>query len=376
MEQNDTHVEAVALQMIPGIGIKGAVHLLELFGDARSIFAASVDELIGRAELRPDLARAIVQRKGFSQAEKELRYCERNGLAVIASTDPAYPPLLREIPDYPPVLYVLGDPAALTRRCLSMVGTRKATDYGQVVCSRLVEGLAERVPDLCIVSGLAFGIDAAAHRAALAAGIPTVGVLANALPDVTPAQHTALARDLLAHGGALVSETHSHMPQKGTGYLARNRIIAGLSAGCVVAESPENGGSLHTAACADDYHRVVMAVPGRITDPASHGTNHLIYSHKAQLIQSAGDIIRELLWDIGPDAAALRPQTLPEPLTPEERQLLNAFPDADPLSVEELARTAGIDTGALTALLIGLELSGAVRQLPGNRYLKLRQPCD
>ena len=162
------------------------------------------------------------------------------------------------------------------------------------------------------------------------------------------------------------------MPQKGTGYLARNRIIAGLSAGCVVVESAENGGSLHTAACADDYHRTVMAVPGRITDTASRGTNHLIYSHKAQLVQSAGDIIRELLWDIGPDAAALRPQPATEPLTPDEARLLACFPDSDPVPVEALGRASGFDLGTLTALLVGLELAGAVRQLQGNRYVKIR----
>lgn len=368
----DTALESVALSMTPGIGVKGAVHLLETFGDARAVFDASPDELTGRAELRPDLARAVVRREGFGRAEKELAYCRRHGLTVIASTDAAYPPLLRELPDYPPVLYVAGNVGALARRCLSVVGTREATSYGQVVCNRLVEGLAERVADLCIVSGLAFGIDAAAHRAALAAEVPTVAVLANALPDVVPSQHTALARDIVAQGGALVSEIHSQMPQKGTGYLARNRIIAGLSAGCVVVESAENGGSLHTAACADDYHRTVMAVPGRITDTASRGTNHLIYSHKAQLVQSAGDIIRELLWDIGPDAAARRPQPATEQLTPDEVRLLAYFPDSDPVPVEALGRASGFDLGRLTALLVGLELAGAVRQLQGNRYVKIR----
>ena len=139
-------------------------------------------------------------------------------------------------------------------------------------------------------------------------------------------------------------------------------------------ESPESGGSLHTAACADDYHRTVMAVPDRITDTASRGTNHLIYSHKAQLIQSAGDIIRELLWDIGPDAAALRAKPAAEPLTPEEERLLKLFPDTDPIAVEELVHASRLDLGALSALLVGLELSGAVRQLHGNRYLKLRRP--
>ena len=128
---NEPVLEAIALTMIPGIGVKGAVHLLETFGDARAVFDAPLDELTGRAELRPDLARAVTQRKGFAQAEKELRHCARNGLTVLASTDSAYPPLLHEIPDYPPVLYVMGDSSALTRRCLSMVGTRKATAYGR-----------------------------------------------------------------------------------------------------------------------------------------------------------------------------------------------------------------------------------------------------
>ena len=362
---------AIALRMTPGIGIKGAVHLLELFGDAQAVFDASFEELTGRAELRPDLAWAVVQRKGFAPAEKELRYCARHGLQVLTSSDAAYPRLLLEMPDYPPVLYVRGDPAALALRCLSVVGTRRATTYGQLTCNRLIEGLSERVADLCVVSGLAFGIDAAAHRAALAAKVPTVAVLANPLPDVSPAQHTFLAREIVDAGGALVTETDSHTPQKGTGYLARNRIIAGLSSGTVVVESPESGGSLHTATCADGYHRVVMAVPGRTSDPSSRGTNHLISTHKAQLIQSAGDVIRELMWDLGPQAVPPRPQTSVAPLTPEEEQLLARFPASDPVAVAELASASGLDTGTLTALLVSLELAGAVRQLPGNRYLKI-----
>lgn len=370
MEFGAHHLAAVALRMTPGIGIKGAVHLLEVFGDAQAVFDASPDELTGRAELRPDAARAIVARKAFAAAERELRHCARHGITVLAPTDPDYPPLLREMPDYPTVLYVQGDPAALNRRMLSVVGTRRATTYGQIACSRLIEGLAEQLPDLCVVSGLAFGIDAAAHRAALAAGATTVAVLANALPEVMPAQHAALARDLLAHGGALLSETDTQTPQKGTGYLARNRIIAGLSCGTLLVESPESGGALYTAACADGYHRTVMAVPGRINDSASYGTNHLIATQKAQLVQSAGAIIRALSWDLGPAAVPLRPAPVPELLTPEEAQLLALFPESDPIAAGELAAASGGDIGRLTALLVSLELAGAVRQLPGNRYVK------
>lgn len=364
-------IEDIALQMTPGIGVKGAVHLLETFGDARRIFAASYDQLVGQAGLREEPARQIVRRKGFAAAEKEIAYCRRNDIAAIASTDSEYPALLREIPDYPHVIYLKGDPAALSARCIAMVGTREATPYGQMMCNRLVEGLAEQVPGLCIVSGLAFGIDVTAHRAALASRVRTVAVLANPLPGVTPAQHTAVARDILDNGGALVTELHSQTRQNGTAYLSRNRIIAGLSAGCVVVESPDSGGSLVTARCADDYNRSVMSVPGRATDKASSGTNHLIRNRKAQLVLTADDIVRELMWDLGAEPATLRPKPATTQLTPDETGLLGCFRTNDPLTVERLAELSALDPGALATLLVGLELAGAVRQLPGNRYMRL-----
>lgn len=365
-------IEDIALQMTPGIGFKGTVHLLECFGDARRIFAASQEELTGAAELRPDLARRIVRREGFAAAERELVYCRRNGIEAIASTDPAYPALLRETPDYPHVLYIQGAVEALSARCLSMVGTRGATPYGELMCNRLVEGLASRVSGLCIVSGLAFGIDGACHRAALAHGALTVAVLANPLPQVVPAQHSALARDLLDRGGALVSEMHSQSKQNGTGYLPRNRIIAGLSAGCVVVESPHNGGSLVTALVADGYNRTVMAVPGRVTDRNSAGTNHLIRTHKAQAVLSAEDIVSEMMWDTAGAAPVRHGGDAPDArLTPAERDLLARFTTADPFSVEALGEETGLNPGELATLLVGLELAGAVRQLPGNRYMRL-----
>ena len=363
-------VEDIALQLTAGIGIKGAVHLIEVFGDAAQVFAASADELVGRAQLRPELAQRIVRCEGLAAAEREMAWCRKHGIRPVASTDEAYPPLLRDVPDRPHLLYVQGEVAALSARCLSIVGTRSATPYGQAMCDRLVGDMAGQVAGLCIVSGLAFGIDVAAHRAALAHDVPTVAVLANALPGVTPAQHADVARDLLRHDGALVTELHSQSRQRGNFYLARNRIIAGLSCGTLLVESPESGGALYTAACADGYHRTVMAVPGRINDSASYGTNHLIATQKAQLVQSAGAIIRALSWDLGPAAVPLRPAPVPELLTPEEAQLLALFPESDPIAAGELAAASGCDIGRLTALLVSLELAGAVRQLPGNRYVK------
>ncbi len=365
-------IEDIALQMTPGIGVRGAVHLLECFGDARSIFAASCEELVGAARLKPELARRLLARKTFSAAERELEFCRRNGIVPIASTDPEYPALLREIPDYPHVLYVEGRVAALSERTLSVVGTRKASHYGYAVCERFVRELAERVPRLCIVSGLAFGIDAAAHEAALNCGIPSVAVLPDALPGITPAQHTALARDIKEHGGALVTEVHSQMPRNGTGYVARNRIIAALSVGCLVVEAPHGSGALVTANFANDYDRAVLAVPGEVGKSGSAGTNFLISRRKAQLAASADDIIRDLMWDCGPEAATaagVSAKPAAAPLTDEEARLLALFPECDPVDFETLVRESGCDPGSLSALLLGLELSDVVTQLPGNRYI-------
>lgn len=365
-------IEDIALQMTPGIGVKGAAYLLEAFGDARAIFAASAEELAAKTRLRPDPLQAIVRKKAFPAAEKELAYCRRHGIDVVASTDPRYPVLLREIPDLPHVLYFKGEIEPLSGPCLSVVGTRDATPYGQQMCNRLIEGLAERIPRLTVVSGLAFGIDVAAHHAALAAGVRTAAVVANPLPAVTPAQHTAVAREILDRGGALVTELHSQSKQNGTFYLARNRIIAGLSAGCLIVESHDTGGSLYTAHCADSYNRTVMAVPGRATDRASAGTNHLIRNRKAQLVLSADDIIDALMWDLGEDPATLRPRRHEQPpMTSEEQRLLDCFDPAEPVSIETLGTRSGLNPGELSVRLVELELAGLIRQLPGNRYTKL-----
>ena len=366
-------IDDLALQLTPRLGTKGVTHLLEVYGDARRIFAASRQELIEEAELAPAVADEVVRRSGFSAAERELHYCQKHGITPLASTDEEYPTRLREIPDYPHVIFLQGNPAALTGRTLAVVGTRKSTPYGEEQCARLVRELAERIPHLKIISGLAFGIDAAAHRAALNEGLKTVAVLANSLPEISPAHHRRLAEKILEEGGALLSELPSQTPMRSFHFLARNRLIAGLSSGTLLIESPASGGSLNTAAHADSYNRTVMALPGRSTDRESAGTNHLIRTHKAQLVCTASDIIEELQWDLGEDPTLFREKPPTEQLTKDEAGLLACFRSTDPLSIEELVELTGLDAGTLTALLVGLELAGRIRLVPGNRYMK---PCD
>lgn len=365
-------IEDLALTFVPHLGVRGTVHLLEEYGCAGRIFAASESELVERAQLRADIARSIARRAGFAEAEREMKHCRRHGIEIVASTDAAYPESLRTTSDYPHILYMKGDADALrSRHILSIVGTRKMTPYGERVCNEIVGGIAEKFPDAVIVSGLAFGSDAAAHRAALAFGLQTVGVIANALPDVVPAQNGALARDMIARGGAVVTEVTSQTRQNGNLYIPRNRIVAALGEGLLVVESPANGGSMSTVAAADSYSREVMAVPGRTTDTMSVGTNSLIKRRMAQMVTSAADVIACLGW-----TAAAMPERIHAEMrepTADERRLLDCFPESgDSVAFDELVARSGLGVGAATALLLDLELSGDVGSLPGKMYEKLR----
>lgn len=359
----------LALTMIPSLGVKGVARLLEHYASAEEIFSSSRSELVSRTGLRDDIAQRIVRGEGMRQAEREAEYCRRHGIRIAASTDAEYPQLLRQTCDYPHILYIMGSTEALGMRTLSMVGTRQISPSGQYACDRLVGDLAARLPDLCIVSGLAYGIDAACHRAALAYGARTVAVVANALPGVTPAPHRRLADDIIARGGAIVSEMHSQAHRHGACFLARNRIIAAMSRGLVVVESPSTGGSLATAAMADSYDRTVMALPGRFTDSTSRGTNNLIRNHKARLVMTADDIIEDMMWttvDTGRSAGAACSASF----TAAEATLLACFTGGE-IDRDRLSEASGLSPGELSQLLTELELKGAVRSLPGRRYEKI-----
>ena len=366
-------VDDLTLLLTRGVGSRTIVHLLDIFGTAEAIMAASADELVMRGELRPDVAQRIASREASSQAYKEVDYCYRHNIATLAATDSDYPEYLREVPDRPHVLFVQGNVRALSKPMISMVGTRDMSPSGQVACNRLIEGISLSRKDACIVSGLAYGIDAACHRAAITYGLSTVAVIASALPEVTPAPHRALANDIIKHGGAIVSELHSQSRQNGSLFIARNRIIAGLSLGTVVVESPASGGSLATADIADSYGRMVMAVPGRLTDVSSFGSNNLIRSGKARLVLTASDIIDDMGWT--PSVSLPTSETKGEEecvqLTDNERKVYDVISGAVVVSLVELLNQTKLTIGDLSMVIVGLELKGLVRTLPGQRYEKI-----
>lgn len=363
-------LDDLALIFTRGVGSRTIVHLIDTFGSAEAVYAASKEELMMRAELRPEIAERIVKREGHPAAYREAEYIMRHKLRAIAATDKEYPEALRETYDRPHVLFVRGDVGALSRRLLSIVGTRDMSPHGQDVCSRFVEQLGERVDNLSVVSGLAYGVDAACHRAALAYNVNTIAVIASSLPSVTPTAHTALANDIVEHGGAIVSELHSQSPQNGALFLARNRIIAGLSMGTVVVESPASGGSLATANIADSYGRMVMAVPGRISDRSSFGTNNLIRSGKARLVLTASDIIDDMGWQ-GCVKAKEADSPVADPVKGMDtvsRLVYDSIAATTSITLVELLDKTQLSMGELAMVIMSLEIAGLVRKLPGQRY--------
>lgn len=363
-------IEDFALLFTRGIGSRGAAHLIDYFGSAEALFGASRAELIEGAGLRTELAERILAREGMSLAEREIKYCRKHNIRALAATDEEYPSLLRDTPDRPHVLFVCGDVTALAGSMLSVVGTRAMTPHGQHITTSLVGDLATMVDDLVVVSGLAYGVDAAAHRAALAHGVRTVAVVANALPDVTPAAHRSLADDILRNGGAIVSELHSATRQNGTFFLARNRIIAGLSAATLVAESPASGGSLATADIADSYHRVVLALPGRASDSASFGSNNLIRTGKARLVLTAADVLEDVGWQCSvPTQSCTQSETLQ--LTDAQSRIYDIISSEQTIDMDTLLARSSMSFGELSMVIMELELKGVIRCLAGRKYEKI-----
>lgn len=368
-------IEDLALLFVRGLGPRGIAHLIECYGSAEAIYRASLGDLVERATLRKDVAERIVAGEGMREAEAEIKYCRKHNIIALAATDKEYPRLLAEASDRPHVIFVKGNVEALSMRTLSMVGTREATPSGIFTADKLITELGQQVPDLCVVSGLAFGIDSACHRSALAHKVTTVAVVASVLPEVSPAPHRQLAEEILRSGGAIVSELHSQTKQNGQLFIARNRIIAAMSLGTIVVESPASGGSLATAEMVDSYGRTLMALPGRITDSSSFGSNNLIRTGKARLVITAADIIEDLGWstykDMRQEVDADNDTNAVEGLSPAEERVYRAFDQATTLDWDALISSTNLTMGELAMALMDLELKGYVRCLPGKRYERI-----
>ena len=343
--------------------------LLETLGSATAVFENRHD--LGRyfEDLSPRIGEAIGNMAGLlPQCEKELSYARAHQIRVLTLNDDDFPKRLRQCEDAPILIFTLGNTDFNTAHVVSIVGTRRCTERGRELTQQLVAGIASQCPGTIIVSGLAYGIDVAAHRAALEAGLPTVGVLAHGLDEIYPRTHRQTAIDMLKNGG-LLTEFTSHTPIDRLNFLQRNRIVAGLADAVVIVESPARGGSLNTARLANDYQRDVFAFPGRPSDVTSEGCNQLIRRNGAVLITSADDLLSDLGWQTTAAESDKGQTTLFPDFTAEEQTLVDALRAADAdLAQADLALALDMPVYKLTPLILTLEMKGVVKVLPGNRY--------
>lgn len=343
--------------------------LLDELGSATAIFENRRDLGHYFENLSPRMGETIANMAGLlPQCEAELAYAQAHQIRVLTINDEAYPRRLRLCEDAPLIIYTLGNMNLNVSHIVSIVGTRRCTERGRELTQQLVAGIAKQCPDVLIVSGLAYGIDVAAHRAALDAGVSTIGILAHGLDEIYPRTHRQTAIEMLKHGG-LLTEFTSHTPIDRLNFLQRNRIVAGLADAVVVVESPARGGSLNTARLANDYQREVFTFPGRPSDVTSEGCNLLIRRNGAVLITSADDLLSDLGWQTTPSAPDKGQTMLFPDLTADEQALVDALRAADAdLAQADLAAALDKPVYQLTPLILALEMKGVVKVLPGNRY--------
>src|SRR3989440_7122827 len=369
----------IALNMTPGIGPRAAVKLLERFGSAEAVFGATRAE-IEQVRLPPEAVDSVVARDLHEKAESEIEQVRKLGGDILILDDGVYPSLLREIYDPPIVLYVKGAwSECLDQPCIAVVGSRKCSTYGQNSALMLARELAQR--GVTIISGLARGIDAAAHRGALEGGGRTVAVMGTGLDEIYPRDHRKLAQQILDGGGALVSQFPLGVPPVSENFPYRNRVISGLSLGVLVVEAAENSGSLITARLAMEQNREVFAIHGNITSRTSFGTNYLIKGAGAKLVQQWQDIICEMPQEI---ASQLLPpeqkktkgrlveqlQLVPADLTQSEHAILKLLSTDEPAHIDQLAEATQLSIPELTGALLGLEMRELIRQLPGKCFIR------
>ena len=365
----DERICSIALTLCPGIGHIGAKRLVDTVGSAAEVFRLRA-ELPERypAIFHASVVTALDNPSAFLQAEKELEWAEKNRVECLTLADERYPSRLRECEDAPVVLYFKGNADLNRLRVVSMVGTRRATDYGKQFCADFLRDLSELCSDVLVVSGLAYGIDVHAHRAALSNGLSTVGVLAHGLDRIYPAVHRKTAVDMLAEGGLLTEFPTGTNPDRHN-FVSRNRIVAGMSDAVIVVESATKGGSLITAELAEGYHRDCFAVPGRATDEYSRGCNQLIRDNRAALINDASDFVKAMNWGRSEESrktAAVQRTLFPE-LTDEEARVVKIL-SRDDLHINTLVVEANIPVNRMSAILFELEMKGVVKALVGGVY--------
>lgn len=361
---DDELLYQVALTMTPQIGPVQARMLVDYFGGASSVFSAKKQSLSQLANIGEIRAKSIKDFTDFKAAEKELKFIEKYGITPLWFQDNRYPKRLLNCYDAPILLYYKGKADLNTKSAVSIIGTRSQTDYGRQVTERIVADLKD--VQATIISGLALGIDAIAHKAALQEGLPTIAVLAHGLHTIYPAQHKTMAKDIVQHGGLLTEFASTEKPDKHN-FPRRNRIVAGMSDATLVIETAIKGGSMITAEIANTYNRDVFAIPGRITDTKSGGCNYLIRLNKASLITDGKQLMEAMGWKQKPKIAIQQRSLFPD-LSDDEKKIVLLLQEKELVHIDELFSKLDMTGSSIAAAILNLELMSVVSSMPGKLY--------
>jgi len=368
---NDEILYEIALTQLNGVGLLHAKTLIDHFGSAKALWETPDDELLNIGSVGKLLADANLRQEAMRRAEEEMKFIDKSNFDVIPFVSSQYPSRLKECADAPLVLFRCGRCNLDQPKMVAIVGTRHATSYGKAMTDEIVRTIAEIDKNVVIVSGLAYGIDIASHRAALKYGLQTIGVVAHGLDMIYPNLHRSEAAQMANGNGAVLTEFLSKTQPIGPNFLQRNRIVAGLCQAVIVVESDYRGGSLSTARLAMEYGRDVFAVPGRLSDRFSSGCNNLIAENRAGLFTAAEDFMKRMNWL--PETP--KQQTQPElnfddfiELSPEKRRVVELLRERGEMQINEIASAVDIPFVDLVGIMTELDFDDVVVQKPGDMY--------
>lgn len=362
---NTDLIYQLALTQVPYIGNVQAKLLAEEFGTAEAIFKAkksTLEKIEGIGEVR---ANSIKKFDGFAEQEEEISFIEKYKIKPLFLTADDYPKRLLHCYDPPTLLFYRGTANLNTSKIISIIGTRSNSDYGKMMTEKILASLAPHQP--LVVSGLAYGIDAIAHKYSVKQQLPTVAVLAHGLDKIYPPQHTALAKEMIAEGGGILTEFRKDTKPDRHNFPERNRIVAGMCDATIVIETGIKGGSMITANLAYSYNRDVFAIPGKTTDSKSEGCNYLIQSNKAVLIRNGEDIIEQMNWEEKQKKKTIQKQLFVD-LTEDEKMIAQLLQKQEQMHIDEINLQSNINSSAVSAALLMMEMNGLVKSLPGKIY--------
>ena len=357
-------IHQIAITLIPGVGDVLAKNLISYCGGVEQVFKTKRSHLLRIPGVGEKIAQAVVDFKDFKRAEQEITFIQKHKVQTFFYADKEYPSNLKQWEDAPALLYYLGNADLNNPKIVGIVGTRKASEYGKAC----VEQLAADLSDMgCLVlSGLAYGIDICAHKAALKQHLPTVGVMAHGLDRIYPSQHTTVAKKMIDNGGLLTEFMSETNPDR-ENFPKRNRIVAGLCDVLIVVETAERGGAMITAELANGYNKDVAAFPGRVNDEYSKGCNKLIKTNKATLITGAEDLFYLMGWNRAVKSSPIQ-QTLLLPLSAEEGVIYEYIKSKNKVGIDDMAFALQIDSSNLSLQLLEMEFKGLIRSLPGKYF--------